>query len=273
MCIRDRFKNCVIAENGIISTAGNSLDFGFSCYGGGIYVGYGAVPYFVNTRIDSNIIDAGGNSSVWGAGNANGGGIYVAKMYDNGPPIKFVNCSISNNTVKGMTAQGGGIYTGYGQMQFINTVITNNLAYGAYTNAGASISVSGAGIDYRPGYWGSSSSGDENLNYPSSDRLLTLVNVTIANNKIKYVYNEYGYQWSGAGIHRWNTDDNVLIMNSIIHNNYNVSATGYNYKTNLSMNQYYWTSEGSTVGYSFIEHYDAAQIEGCLLYTSPSPRD
>ena len=57
-------------------------------------------------------------------------------------------------------------------------------------------------------------------------------------------------------------------------NNYNVSATVYNYKTNLSMNQYYWTSEGSTVGYSFIEHYDAAQIEGDEIYDySPAFND
>ena len=266
-----QFKNCVIAENGIISTAGNSLDFYFNCYGGGIYVGYGAVPYFENTRIDSNIIDAGGNSPVWGYGIAHGGGIFVQNMYNNGPPIKFVNCSISNNTVKGITAEGGGIRTNYGQMQFINTVITNNLAFGAYTNAGNSISVVGAGIDYRPSYYDLD---NNNSNYPSSDPLLTLVNVTIANNKIKYVYNQYGYQWAGAGIYRWTTDDNVLIMNSIIHNNYNVSAAGYYNKTNLSTNQGYWSSDGSTVGYSFIEHADDAGVEGDEIYDySPAFND
>ena len=54
--------------------------------------------------------------------------------HENDPPIKFVNCSISNNIAKGTEVSGGGIYTSYAQTQFINTVITNNLAFAAYSN-------------------------------------------------------------------------------------------------------------------------------------------
>ena len=103
--------------------------------------------------------------------------------YENDPPIKFVNCSISNNVAKGTTVSGGGVFTSYAQTQFINTVITNNLAFAAYSNGNDYVNTKGGGIYCYP----NSNNNNENPNYDSGDPLTLLVNCTVANNKLKYL--------------------------------------------------------------------------------------
>ena len=156
----------------------------------------GAVPYFENTRIDSNTIDAGGNYSN-NTGEAHGGGIFIEGKFENDPPLKFVNCSISNNVAKGTGSFGGGVYTHHPRTQFINTVITNNLAYAAYSTDNDYVNVRGGGVHC----WSTTYSNQENSNYPSNDPLTLLVNCTVANNKIRYIAAS-NIQWGGAGINR-----------------------------------------------------------------------
>ncbi|HIN26933.1 MAG TPA: hypothetical protein EYM74_06425, partial [Candidatus Marinimicrobia bacterium] len=186
------------------------------------------------------------------------------------PPIKFVNCSISNNVAKGTGSFGGGVYTLHPRTQFINTVITNNLAYVAYSTDYDYVNVKGGGVHC----WSTIYNNNQNSNYPSNDPLTLLVNCTVANNKIRYIAAS-NIQWGGAGISRYSSFDPdysrnpVQIMNSIIYHNTVVgeeSNSGAYYKMNLSQTTSYWGAEESTIGYSFVEHYDVAQIEGDEIY-------
>ena len=262
---RPQFKNCVIADNSVVSTASSGRDYYDYFFGGGITVLAGTAPYFENTRIDSNTADVGGSYSGFGYGQVKGGGIYLQGRYENDPPIKFVNCSISNNVVKGTQVYGGGVYTSYAQTQFINTVITNNLAFGAYSSTQNNyVMTRGGGLYCFP----ISSNNNENPNYSSSEPLTLLVNCTVANNKLKYIAAS-SINWSGAGILRDNYNDPVQIMNSIIYHNTVVgeeSSTGAYYKMNLSYGEYSWGTEESTIGYSFIEHADDAGVDGDDVY-------
>ena len=115
---------------------------------------------------------------------------------------------------------------------------------------------------------------NQNSNYPSADPLTLLVNCTVANNKLRYIAAS-SIEWGGAGINRYSSFDQdysfdpVQIMNSIIYNNTVVgeeSSSGAYYKMNLSNYVNHWGSGESTIGYSFIEHYDVAQIEGDEIY-------
>jgi hypothetical protein len=142
---RPQFKNCVIADNSVVNTASSGRSYSDFFYGGAISVLHGAIPYFENTRIDSNTADVGGNYNNF-HGEVYGGGIFIEGKFENDPPIKFVNCSISNNVAKGTSAYGGGIYSTSSQIQFINTVITNNLAYAAYSTDYDNVNVRGGGI-------------------------------------------------------------------------------------------------------------------------------
>ena len=72
---RPQFKNCVIASNSMSVNTSQSHSWTF--YGGAVYVKHGAIPYFENTRIDSNSIDTGDNLYTYSSGNAYGGGVYL----------------------------------------------------------------------------------------------------------------------------------------------------------------------------------------------------
>ncbi len=269
---RPQFKNCVIADNSVVNN-GSNKNYYDNYRGGGISVRVGAIPYFENTRIDSNTVDAGGDYPSSFYAHINGGGIYIEGRYKNDPPIKFVNCSISGNIVKGTNVNGAGVYTKSAQTQFINTVITNNLAFGAYDNDNNPyVDVKGGGIYCNPSHDNS-----ENPNYSPKDPLLLLLNCTVANNKLKYISNQ-NINWCGAGIFRENYDDPVLIMNSIVYHNTVVgeeSSSGAHYKMNLGLSQSsQWGTNESTIGYSFIEHYDDAGIDGDEIYDySPAFND
>ena len=268
---RPQFKNCVIADNSVENTGGNKYYYD-NYRGGGITIREGAIPYFENTRIDSNTVDAGGDYPNNFYADIIGGGIYIEGRYENDPPIKFVNCSISGNVIKGTSVRGAGVYTQAGQTQFINTVITNNLAYAAYDNDNnAFMQTYGGGICFKP-----SNSTNENPNYSPKDPLVLLANCTVANNKLKYISSQ-SLQWSGAGILKENTNDPVQIMNSIVYHNTVVgeeSSSGAYYKMNLGLFNSQWGAEYSTIGYSFIEHYDASGIDGDEIYDySPAFND
>jgi len=119
-----QFLNCIIAENSSTITNSNNNN-GKNFFGGALFIGYGAVPYFENTRIDSNSINSNPSASqTW----ANGGGIYIDSWFDRGPPIKFINCSISDNTAEGSYVYGGGIYSRYPRVDLINCLVTGNNA-------------------------------------------------------------------------------------------------------------------------------------------------
>ncbi|HIN25841.1 MAG TPA: hypothetical protein EYM74_00830, partial [Candidatus Marinimicrobia bacterium] len=260
---RPQFKNCVIADNSVVNTASSGRSYYDYIRGGGIAVRSGAVPYFENTRIDSNTADAGGNYSDYYYSQVWGGGIYTEGRYENDPPIKFVNCSISNNVAKGTYVDGGGIYTSSAQTQFINTVITNNLAFAAYSTGNDYVNTRGGGISCQANWYQ-----NENPNYPSNDPLTLLVNCTVANNKLKYIAAS-NITWGGAGIQRMDNNDPVQIMNSIIYHNTVVgeeSNSGAYHKMNLSRNANAWGSQGTTIGYSFIEHADDAGVDGDEVY-------
>ena len=262
---RPQFKNCVIADNSVVNT-GSNKNYYDNYRGGGITVKVGAIPYFENTRIDSNTVDAGGDYPANFYAHINGGGVYIEGRYENDPPIKFVNCSISGNVAKGTNVNGGGVYTQAAQTQFINTVITNNLAYGAYDNDNHYVDVKGGGIYCSP----NSNINNENPNYSSKEPLVLLVNCTVANNKLKYIAAS-SINWAGAGIRRASYIDPVQIMNSIVYHNTVVgeeSSSGA-HKINMSQGNSGWGSQESTIGYSFIEHYDDAQIEGDEIYDYP----
>ena len=267
---RPQFKNCVIADNSVVNT-GSNKNYYDNYRGGGITVKVGAIPYFENTRIDSNTVDAGGDYPANFYAHINGGGVYIEGRYENDPPIKFVNCSISGNVAKGTNVNGGGVYTQAAQTQFINTVITNNLAYGAYDNDNHYVDVKGGGIYCSP----NSNINNENPNYSSKEPLVLLVNCTVANNKLKYIAAS-SIDWAGAGIRRASYIDPVQIMNSIVYHNTVVgeeSSSGA-HKINMSQGNSGWGSQESTIGYSFIEHYDDAQIEGDEIYDySPAFND
>ena len=121
---RPQFKNCVIAGNSL-KRGSNYNSNQISLNGGAIAVGFGAIPYFENTRIDSNTVDI--ESGRYGNRDAGfGGGIFLCNYFFRGEYIRFVNCSISGNSVIADEIYGGGIHTQYPAVSFINTVITNN---------------------------------------------------------------------------------------------------------------------------------------------------
>nr|MDP7126340.1 hypothetical protein [Candidatus Neomarinimicrobiota bacterium] len=249
-----QFKNCVIAENSVKSNANSN---GNSYYGGGVYVGYGAIPYFENTRIDSNEIDPGSgntNNNWW---QVKGGGVYLSQMYNNGPPITFINCSISQNTIKGFEAKGGGVHTQYGQTQFINCVITGNEAEAGYPpNSNNYANAYGGGINYE-----FQEGQNENPNFDSKDPQLLIVNSTIANNVITpYTGGGSGNQ-GGAGISRNYYESGILMFNSIIYDNTITGESDYS-SMNMSNSSSPFGDNEAVIGYSIIEYAEDSQIDG-----------
>ncbi len=249
---RPQFKNCVIAGNSLKRST-NYYSGNVNLNGGAVSVGFGMIPYFENTRIDSNLVDIqSGRNGQRDAGF--GGGIYLSHYLFRGERIRFVNCSISANSVIADDIYGGGIYAQYPSVSFINTVITNNELDGQHADYSDWGNAQGGGIHYNVSYsWNTNNEEDPDIR---------IVNSTIADNSIKNI-SEYFDNVGGAGINRNDVDGHsTIIFNSIVYNN---EIEGYlesqNYRMNLSTYNNAYGDEDAYIDYSIIEYFTETGLE------------
>ena len=249
---RPQFKNCVIAGNSLKRST-NYYSGNLNLNGGAVSVGFGMIPYFENTRIDSNLVDIqSGRNGQRDAGF--GGGIYLSHYLFRGERIRFVNCSISANSVIADDIYGGGIYVQYPSVSFINTVITNNELDGQHADNNDWGNAQGAGIHYNVSYsWNTNNEEDPDIR---------IVNSTIADNSIKNIAENFN-NVGGAGINRNDVDGHsTIIFNSIVYNN---EIEGYlesqNYRMNLSAYNNAYGDEDADIDYSIIEYFTETGLE------------
>ncbi|MDP7126476.1 MAG: choice-of-anchor Q domain-containing protein, partial [Candidatus Marinimicrobia bacterium] len=264
---RPQFKNCVIAENSLKRGSFNESS-SLSMRGGAVYVAFGVIPYFENTRIDSNTVDFVSSLNDT-TGEAYGGGIYLDNYLSRGEYIKFVNCSISHNSALGEAIAGGGIYVRCPAVELVNCILVNNSIDGSYTDESEYTDAQGGAICYRTDIYAYEQDGN-----PSHDPELRIVNSTIADNSISNIATGYDNGVVGAGISRDNTNNNpVTIFNSIIYNN---EIEGYLESENFRMNlgQFNGVSafddDNALIDYSIIEYFSETNLEeDDLLDTDP----
>ncbi len=253
-----KFLNCVIAENSSKLTNGDN-NTGLNFQGGAVYIGFGAIPYFENTRIDSNEIDGNNNTNNWSV--AMGGGVYISEWYANGPAIQFVNCSISDNTVNGMEVRGGGIYNRYALIEFTNCKLTGNTANSTYQTHFNPDAYGGAIANDRDGSWGT----NPNASMAGIAPGIQLINCTVADNEL-IPSSTINSSWGGAGITRSVSGENpVFIFNSIFYDNWVNGTSDYN-RMNLSTWGGQWVSENSIIDYTIVEYAEESGIYGDYIY-------
>ena len=251
---RPVFKNCVIAENSLVDTYSNTWN-SYNFKGGAIYVGFGALPLFKDTRIDSNKIDIGDGLSNWSHHNAYGGGIYIDNYMSRGEAIKFINTSISYNEIKGEAVYGGGIFAKFPSLEFTNCLMVGNSLDATYANSDDGwIETVGGAIRWTT---------DLSIYVPSNlseDPELLVVNSTIVGNSITPTsYDVAGA--GGAGICRENTNNHdVIIFNSIITNN-TISNVDDQTRINLATNYGQWSDNNSLIDFSIIEYFSDSGLE------------
>ncbi|MBC8395439.1 MAG: fibronectin type III domain-containing protein, partial [Candidatus Marinimicrobia bacterium] len=251
---RPVFKNCVIAENSLVNTYNSYNSSNFK--GGAIYIGYGAIPLFENTRIDSNKIDIGSGVSNWNSHhNAYGGGIYVDNYMSRGEAVKFINTSISYNEINGEAVYGGGIFSKFPALEFTNALLVGNSIDASYANSDDGwIETVGGAIRWAT---------DLSIYVPSNlstDPELLVVNSTIVGNSI--TPNSYDVAGaSGSGICRENTNNHdVVIFNSIITNN-SITNVDDQTRINLATNYGSWSNNNSLIDFSIIEYFSDSGLE------------
>ncbi len=261
---RPVFKNCVIAENSLVNTYSNTWNSN-NFKGGAIYVGFGALPLFKDTRIDSNKIDIGTGISNWNSHhNAYGGGIYIDNYMSRGEAIKFINTSISYNEIKGEAVYGGGIFAKFPALEFINVLMVGNSIDASYANSDDGwIETVGGAIRWSTDL---STYVPNNL---STDAELVIVNSTITENSITPTnYDVAGA--GGAGICREQTNNHdVVIFNSIITNN-SITNVDDQTRINLATNYGSWSDNNSLIDFSIIEYFAETGLdEDDLVDTDP----
>ncbi|MFQ6614842.1 MAG: fibronectin type III domain-containing protein, partial [Fidelibacterota bacterium] len=252
-----KFLNCVIAgnTNGLATGVTNS---GISLEGGGIYVGFGMIPVFENTRIDSNTIDpqSGAIGSTWSE--SNGGGVFIVTYFDNVPAaIQFTNCSISGNKARGMDAQGGGIYLKFPLVEFTNCLITGNSVESVYDLNFQNPDGLGGGIYTFIQAQGQAYPGG-GTTYNADTRF---INTTVADNT---VLQSTGGSWAGAGIFRDNTNTSFTFFNSIIAQNDVLNATASDHE-NMSTSYGPFGSANVNAAYDLISFATDAGISGSYI--------
>jgi fibronectin type 3 domain-containing protein len=254
-----RFKQCVIAGN-FLGLAAGAQNPQVRFQGGAVYVGNGSTPYFEDTRIDSNTIDSRqASTDQYTISTAMGGGVFIEPNYLNADEIRFVNCSISYNTVRGQEVFGGGAYIQYPQIRFVNTLVVGNTVQAAYESGGTYGSALGGGIDFNIQNWGTSDGSSTN---PRID----IINCTVADNQVIPFTSTSG---GGGGLARENEDVNRLYMfNSIVTGNTvsgGIDATVYN----LSQWTGPWGLINTNIDYTLIEDAMTAQLTGAgdFIYT------
>lgn len=254
---RPRFENCIIAGN--TNKRANYTGQEIILMGGAVYVGFGAIPYFENTRIDSNLIDVGtgryGNTD-----RGYGGGIALDNYLSRGKYIRFINCSISKNTVKADETLGGGLYVEYPQVLLQNCVVTGNTLNGATADNADWNFAYGGGIFNNTGEF-------EFQNNPSNDPALKIVNSTIADNTITNII-QYFDGVGGAGIDIDESDDFLMtIFNSIIYDNMiDTYLESQNYRMNIANGSMAVTDGYVLIDYSDVEFITAIGLEGDALF-------
>ncbi|NOZ75598.1 MAG: fibronectin type III domain-containing protein, partial [FCB group bacterium] len=258
-----QFLNCVIAGNSNSLPSGVT-NTGIHFKGGALYIGFGMAPVFENTRIDSNTVDANSGPTNFNWSRSAGGAVYISDYYNDTPtPIQFNNCSISHNTVKGMEAMGGGIYSLHPYLQITNCLIVDNSVYSIYdpNNQNPGSGGGGIGVEINPSGWG---------NYPGSGPTygptVDLINVTIAGNQLTPVPNG---PWGGAGVGRSSTM-HFTIFNTIIAEN---DVVGFNdpARENMSTDNNAFGSGSADIGYALITNATDAGISGDYLFdTDPA---
>lgn len=259
---RPVFKNCVIAGNSLVNTYTANTWNSYNFTGGAIYIGYGTIPTFENTRIDSNKIDIGAGINGWNNHHyANGGGIYIDNYMSRGEAIKFINTSISYNEIIGEAVYGGGVFAKYPALVFTNVLMVGNSIDASYANSDDGwIETVGGAIRWAT---------DLSTNVPnnlSTDAELVIVNSTITENSITPTnYDVAGA--GGAGICRENTNNHdVVIFNSIITNN-TITNVDDQTRINLATNYGSWSDNNSLIDFSIIEFAGESGItDGDFLY-------
>ncbi|HIN26288.1 MAG TPA: hypothetical protein EYM74_03150, partial [Candidatus Marinimicrobia bacterium] len=262
---RPQFKNCVIVGNSLKRGDYNGATIRLK--GGAVAVGFGAIPYFENTRIDSNTVDI--ESGRYGDTDAGiGGGIFISNYLSRGAYIRFVNCSISGNSVKADEILGGGIYAAYPAVSLVNTIMVNNELDGEYADDSDLADARGAAI-----YYYTSISGYGQNSNPDEDPELRIVNSTIADNTISNIATGFAENGvGGAGINRFDHANHaVTIFNSIIYNN---EIDGYleseNHRINLAKSQDAFGDDDALIDYSIIEFFSETGLdEDDLIDTDP----
>ncbi|MDP7126078.1 MAG: fibronectin type III domain-containing protein, partial [Candidatus Marinimicrobia bacterium] len=259
---RPVFKNCVIAENSLVNTNQSLMQCNFK--GGAIYVGYGALPLFQDTRIDSNKIDIG-YEYLMTHHNAYGGAVYLDNYMSRGEKIKFKNTSISYNEVKGEFVYGGGVFAKFPALELTNVLMVGNSIdpFYVWQDEGWLETVGGAIC------WTTDPNSYNVPNNLSTDPELLIVNSTIVGNTITPT--SYGVAVAaGAGIFREQTDDHsTVIFNSIITNN-TITNVEDQSKTNLATNYGMWSDDNSLIDFSIIEFFEETGLdEDDLMDTDP----
>ncbi|MFL3028427.1 MAG: choice-of-anchor Q domain-containing protein [Candidatus Neomarinimicrobiota bacterium] len=278
---RPKFKNCVIAGNSN-ELDSESTNTGSSFYGGAISVGINSSPYFENTRIDSNKIEAGGDyqgtapnlyTGSFGYSNSYGGAVHIDRGPKNNPPIRFVNSSISYNTINGTYVWGGGVFTRFGQTHFINSVLVQNKANSKYLRSTSSTSTSYHG-SARGGaiYYDLLASFGDNPNYTSKDPEIQVINSTIADNQVNPVSTSTpANNYYGAGIYRYASNYDAVIFNSIMYGNTTSTGNVTPSTVNMSTAGSGWGTSNSEVDYSLIQYASDAGIdEDNILSSDPN---
>ncbi|MEE1574105.1 MAG: hypothetical protein V1257_11005, partial [Candidatus Neomarinimicrobiota bacterium] len=249
---RPQFKNCVIAENSLKRGSFNESS-SLSMRGGAVYVGFGAIPYFENTRIDSNIVDSEEQTNNYSA-YALGGGIALDNYLSRGAYIRFVNCSISGNKIKGDGIGGGGLWARFPAVSLTNCVLVNNEMDGTYADNNQWQNSLGGAIFYDTDAYGTGI-------FPE-DPELRIVNSTIADNSITNIINNFDAV-GGAGISRKDVNDHsITIFNSIVYDNViDTYLESQNYRMNLSTNDNALGDDDVQADFSIIEFFTETDLD------------
>ena len=180
-----------------------------------------------------------------------------------GEYIRFVNGSISGNTVKGDGIGGGGLWARFPAVSLTNCLLVNNEIDGTYADDNDWRDALGGAIYYDTDAYQTGS-------FPT-DPELRIVNCTIADNSISNIV-QYFNAVSGAGISRRDYQDHpITIFNSIIYDNViDTYLESQNYRMNMGTWNNALGDNDVQADFSIIEFFtDIGLDEDDLLDTDP----